>query len=184
MSNKVFTFIHAADLHLGAPFKGLTQMGELEYQEGTSSAEYASLGKSLFNATYKALDRLVQLCLQRRPHALLLAGDLYNPETNGLKSLTALRQAFLRLQEAGIVVCLVHGNHDPASLLPPSWVWPENVHAFSAEKVEAVGIFFTPEQGCKLQAVAEESQDPLAVIYGISHSSAAVTDNLAKKISQ
>ena len=206
MPNKVFTFIHAADLHLGAPFKGLTQVNEFEYSQEGDPSGFGWLGKNLFNATYKALDRLVELCLHRRPHALLLAGDLYNPETNGLKSLTALRQAFLSLQNAGIVVCLVHGNHDPASSIPPSWVWPENTHAFSAEKPEAVGVFFTPHQGCRLQVLDENiidnnliyehagehseeqfngyNQQPLAVIYGISHSSAAVTDNLAKKISQ
>ena len=182
MPNKAFTFIHAADMHLGAPFKGLTQMQAFEYPEGSPGPN--SLGNTLFSATYKALNRLVEECLLRRPHALLLAGDLYNPETSGLKSLIALRQAFLKLQEAGIVVCLVHGNHDPANSIPPSWSWPKNVHAFSAENPEAVGVFANAEHGCRLEPMDGSSTQPLAVIYGMSHSSGAVTDNLVKKIAQ
>ena len=183
MRNQTFTFIHAADLHLGAVFKGLSQIKELEHSAHLLPGGADWLQKNLFNATYQALDRLVELCLQTRPHALLLAGDLYNPEANGLKSLTVLRQAFLTLQQAGIVVCIVHGNHDPQNSLPHSWTWPENVHVFGAEKAEAVGIFFQPSVGCSLQPIEASSEAPLAVIYGMSHSSGAVTDNLAKKIS-
>lgn len=179
MLDTTLTFIHAADLHLGAPFRGLDN-------------EAAFLKQSLTKATYKALDRLVEVCLSVKPQALLLAGDLYNPEATALKSLNALHRAFCRLGEAGIAVFIVYGNHDPADV-QPSWTWPENVHVFDATQVQSVGLRYT-QPGTAATRLFEvldpsmhnsfNSDSYQAVIHGISHLSSAVIDNLAKKISQ
>ena len=45
-------FVHAADLHLDAPFKGI-------------DATDARVGGELVASTYRALDAIVELCLAR-----------------------------------------------------------------------------------------------------------------------
>lgn len=165
MLNSTFSFIHAADLHLGAAFKGL-------------DAQDMALRQIMANSTFKALNNLVELCLQLKPQALLLAGDLYNPEAGALKSLGALKDAFNILRQHNIAVFIAHGNHDPANL-QQGWVWPDNVFVFNAQKVTAVP--FSPlnaAQGAQNSSPFEASS-PLAVIHGQSHSCSELTDNLA-----
>ena len=58
-------FIHAADIHLDSPLKGL------ERYEGAPVDE-------IRGATRKALDNLVDLAVERRVDFVLIAGDLYD----------------------------------------------------------------------------------------------------------
>ena len=182
MANSTFSFIHAADLHLGAAFKGL---------DGEDLPLRQIMGKS----TFKALNNLVELCLKLKPQALLLAGDLYNPEAGALKSLGALKDAFNTLRQHNIAVFIAHGNHDPASA-QQGWTWPDNVFVFSAQKVNAVPFYpistahgnhapqqekgtpnpeFTPNPNHN----PFQATTPLAVIHGQSHASFELIDNLA-----
>ena len=146
-----FSFIHAADLHLGAAFSGLTRQA-------------AALAEVLEKAAYTALDNLGKLALTEKPAAVLLAGDVYNRETGSAKALLALRDACAALGQAGINVFMVHGNHDPLTgqdLIS----WPDTVHIFGSE---AVGVAPVLRDG-----------EPLALVHGISHNRRDVTDNLA-----
>lgn len=184
LKNK-FRIVHAADLHLGAPFKGLATRG---YGGGGSLP--AGLRETLVGATYAALESLVKFCLEVKPHALLLAGDLYNPEGGGLKSLNALKSACQKLEAANVMVLMIHGNHDAANL-QPSWSWPENVHVFRADRVESIPIFLENERlflGAPFAAdfpqEAWDNADCLAIIHGISHIKGKVTDNLAIRLAE
>ena len=151
MSTPAFSFIHAADLHLGAAFAGLTRQA-------------ADLAAELEKATYTALDNLVRLALAKKTDAVLLAGDAYNRETGSAKALLALRDACAALGDAGISVFMVHGNHDPLS--GPGFIaWPDNVHIFGTEAPAHVPLV----RGGKT----------LALVHGISHARRDVTDNLA-----
>ena len=58
-------FVHAADLHLGAPFQGV-------------DASDARVRAALLASTYEALDRIVALCLAEKVDFLLIAGDVHN----------------------------------------------------------------------------------------------------------
>lgn len=183
MQTSKFSIIHAADLHLGSPFKGIAKGREIG-----RAALSASLKDSLVQATYEALNHLVETCLEIRPHALLLAGDLYNQESDVLKSLNALRSACVRLDEANIPVYMIHGNHDAANL-QPDWHWPDNVHVFSADQAQSVPIlshnqclFLGKPISKDEQALAGEQGDCLAIVHGISHLQEQVTDNLVLMI--
>lgn len=180
MENNKFSVIHAADLHLGAPFKGITTGRDLRHADLASS-----LKDTLVQATYDALNNLVDTCLEIRPHALLLAGDLYNPESGELKSLNALSSACLRLHDANILVYMIHGNHDAANL-QLDWDWPENVHIFAADQVESVPVLSYNQRLFLGRPILKnedsktaEQGDCLAIIHGISHLQEQVTDNLA-----
>ena len=61
----MFKFLHAADIHLDSPLRGL------ERYEGAPVEQ-------IRQATRRALQNLVQLALEERVHFVLIAGDLYD----------------------------------------------------------------------------------------------------------
>ncbi len=155
MPARSFSFIHAADLHLGAAFAGLTRQA-------------ADLAGELERATYLALNNLVELARTERPAAVLLAGDAYNHENGSAKALLSLRDACAALGEigeAGVRVFMVHGNHDPLTG-PELMAWPDNVHIFGSEAVASAPLI--------------QAGETLALVHGISHGRRDVTKNLAQ----
>lgn len=104
------TFLHAADLHLGSPFRGLAAGGDLP--------------RVFADCTYDAFTRAIDLALAQRVDGVLLAGDLYDQRDRSLRARLHLKEQLERLDAAGIPSFLVHGNHDPldpgAAALPPS----------------------------------------------------------------
>ena len=62
----MFSFIHAADIHLDSPLKGLFRY------EGAPDVE------EIRGATRQALDNLVTLVLSEKAPLLIIAGDLYD----------------------------------------------------------------------------------------------------------
>lgn len=147
-------YIHAADLHLDTPFTGLMR-----------DNNFNRLGKLLKEATFTALDRLVQLCASQKPDFLVLAGDIYNGENASVKAQLKLKDACVRLDDLGIPVYIVHGNHDPLSSKFQSLKFPDNVHVFSADNPEIVE--FNSPDGKR------------ALIHGISHGQSREGRNLA-----
>ena len=109
------TFIHAADLHLDAPFVGLTAASE-------------RIGRALAEATYDAFRRVIDTALEREVDFVLVAGDAYNARDKSLRAQLRFREQMKRLAEEGIEVFVVHGNHDPASGWSAGLALPDNVH--------------------------------------------------------
>jgi exonuclease SbcD len=99
-----FTFVHAADLHLDSPLRGL------ERYEGAPVAEVRG-------ATRRALENLVQLCLEENAKLLLLAGDLYDGEWRDYSTGLFFAAQMARLREVGSQVVWIRGNHDAQSKL-------------------------------------------------------------------
>lgn len=155
-----FCFVHAADLHLDAPFKGIGQ---------TAPAVAAALR----DASLDAFDALVQLCLERGAAFLVLGGDLYDGPEHGLRAQLRLRDGLSALSDEGIFAFIVHGNHDP---LEGGWSavtegWPERAVVFPADRVGAA-------------AVTTRSGEMLALVQGISYSQRDVRENLARRFSR
>lgn len=147
-------FIHAADLHLDATFRGVSREAPAE------------LAARLSEAAFVALNRLFDLCEEERPDFLVLAGDVYNQEDRSLRAQLALRDGCLRLQESGVRVFIAHGNHDPLSSRLKMVQWPDNVTVFGEE----------PET----HAVRRDGET-VALVHGVSHASARETRNLAAR---
>ena len=59
-------FVHAADLHLDSPFRGIR----------SEAPDYVA--DTLYNATFAAYEKIIELCLRERVDALLVAGDVYD----------------------------------------------------------------------------------------------------------
>ncbi|MDB4974759.1 MAG: metallophosphoesterase [Myxococcaceae bacterium] len=97
-----FHVVHAADLHLDSPLVGL------ERYEGAPVAELRA-------ATRRALENLVQLCLQEDAKLLLLSGDLYDGDWRDYATGLFFAAQLARLREVGTRVVWIRGNHDAQS---------------------------------------------------------------------
>ncbi|NMA90091.1 MAG: DNA repair exonuclease, partial [Amphibacillus sp.] len=76
-------FIHAADLHLDSPFKGMSTLPSSLYQELKSS-------------TFSALDNLVKLAIDEAVDFVLIVGDLFD---QSLRSVYAEMQFLLACEK-------------------------------------------------------------------------------------
>ncbi|MEZ0574717.1 exonuclease SbcCD subunit D [Halodesulfovibrio aestuarii] len=153
-----FSFIHAADLHLDAAFKGVANVS-------------SQVAGALRAATFEALERLTQLACSERPLFVVLAGDVYNQEDQSLKARFALLDACKRMRDAGVRVFIVHGNHDPLLETEKSFSFPDNVHIFGSDSVEQVRI--------------ENINDELVtVVHGVSHGKHNERRKLARQYSR
>lgn len=120
--NEQLTFVHAADLHLGAPFRGL---------RGLSEAWAARLVQALT----EAYDRLIDVALSRRVDFVVLAGDIFDNTHPSYNDYHHFFKGLMRLEKAGIEVYLVTGNHDPfTSWKNDLFSLPKNAHLIPADK--------------------------------------------------
>ena len=141
--------LHAADLHLGSPFRGLAGEGELP-------AIFA-------DCTFRAFTRLVDLAIAEKVDGVLLAGDLYDQRDRSLRARLHLIGQLQRLDDVGIPSFLVHGNHDPLDGDPGGLTLPASVKVFGAqwEEVDA-GAYCV--QGVSFPTA--EVQENLAARFG------------------
>lgn len=146
------TFIHAADLHLDSPFKGLMDVPEEIFQ-------------SVRNSTFAAFDRLIDVAIEKQVDFVLIVGDLFDHERQSLKAQLHLRDGFERLHNEGINVYLSYGNHDYTSGNPYPIEYPQNVFVFPNEEISSF--------------IYEKAGQKLAQIYGFSYEKRAVTEKKA-----
>lgn len=145
-------FVHAADLHLDAPFQGV-------------EASDPRVRAALIASTFEGLDRIVSLCVEERVDFLLIAGDVYNSRDKSLAAQLRFQRAAERLAEAGIPVYIAQGNHDPADGWSLGLRLPETVHYFSTREVEALAV--------------ERDGEVICTLYGRGYQHAAETRDLA-----
>ena len=113
----MFSFLHAADIHLDSPLKGLE-----EYQDAPL--------EQIRIAARRAFDNLVDLAVEEKVAFVLLAGDLYDGDWKDYNTGIYFLSRMGRLQDAGIRVFMVSGNHDAASQITRSLRLPGNVTLF------------------------------------------------------
>lgn len=118
-------FIHAADLHIDSPLRGLSRYPGAPLER-------------LRGATRRALERLVDLALAEQVDFVLLAGDLYDGDWPDFHTGLFVRSQMARLARAGIRVFIVQGNHDAHGVITRQVSWPDNVKLFSSRSAETV----------------------------------------------
>ncbi|MDR3633223.1 MAG: DNA repair exonuclease [Isosphaeraceae bacterium] len=147
----MFKFLHAADIHLDSPQKGLDRY------EGAPVEECR-------RATRQALENLVRLAIEERVAFVLIAGDLYDGKWTDYNTGLYLTRQMARLREAGIKVYVIQGNHDAENKMTRSLSWPENVVLLST-------------QGPQTLTLDEWS----VALHGQGYATAAVTANLVDR---
>ncbi|WP_183907722.1 DNA repair exonuclease [Rhizobium sp. BK226] len=120
-----FRFVHTADLHLDSPLRSLAMRN-------------SELAELVADASRQALIAIVDLCLEERVDALIIAGDLYDGEQTSMKTARFLANQIERLHRAQIRVFKIRGNHDALSKIAKELVMPDTVKIFGghAEIVE------------------------------------------------
>jgi DNA repair protein SbcD/Mre11 len=124
--------VHAADLHLDSPLRGL------ERYEGAPVEQIRS-------ATRRAFKNLIDLCLEESAALLLLAGDLYDGDWRDYSTGLFFASELGRLREAGVKVVWIRGNHDAESRLTNRLPRLEGVYELPArspgtQRFEELGI--------------------------------------------
>jgi len=146
----VVTFLHAADVHLDSPLKGL-----YPYEGAPDVGE-------IRGATRQALDNLVNFVLSEKVPLVLIAGDLYDGDWQDFNTPLYFAKQMQRLGEAGVRVAVVRGNHDAANTMTKTVIMPDNVKTFRSRKPETWIL-----------------EDLGVAIHGQSYATQDVTENLA-----
>ena len=144
-----FRFLHAADIHVDSPLRGLAG------QEGNAAERVRT-------ATREALDQLVDLAIKEEVDFLVIAGDLYDGDWRDYNTGLFFVRQMGRLREAHIPVYLIHGNHDAASRITRHLELPGNVYVFGARKPDTFRL-----------------EELNVALHGQSFQQSAVQDNLA-----
>src|SRR5215475_4235357 len=147
-------FIHAADLHLDSPFRGI----------GDATPE---LREELQGATLQAFERVVDHTISSKADFLVLAGDLYDSCDRSLRALLAFRRQMERLADRDISVYIVHGNHDPLNGWGSEFQLPPNVTTFSGRT--------------DTEPFVRRGRE-VATITGVSYTRERVMENLAASV--
>lgn len=148
-SRMSLTFIHAADLHLDSPLRGL------------AAYEDAPIDR-LRSASRHAFSQLIDTAIDRAVAFLVLAGDIWDGEWPDIRTGLYFASEMGRLNRARIRVFMIRGNHDAESRLTSSITFPENVYVFASDRAETVIV-----------------DDLKIAIHGQSFSRPDVTDNIA-----
>uniref|UniRef100_A0A974AIF0 DNA repair exonuclease n=1 Tax=Bradyrhizobium quebecense TaxID=2748629 RepID=A0A974AIF0_9BRAD len=149
-----YRFVHAADIHLDSPLLSL-------------ALRNPDLADLIGNATRRAFVRIIDLCLEERVDALMLAGDLYDGDQTSMKTARFLAEQIRRLHQAGIQVFVIRGNHDALSRITKELIFPGSVKVFGG-RAEAV-------------AVGRDAGDFSVAIHGLSFAQPHAPESLIAK---
>lgn len=148
-------FVHIADVHLDTPF----------------STRSPSVRKRLRDATRAAFSRAVELALEERVDAFLIAGDLFDGHRVSFETESLLMEELSRLVDAGVQVVYATGNHDPgaAGLRTLGMAWPE-------------GVVVIAESEPRRVEVRSPDGKTVGFVTGVGHASAKETDDLSQRL--
>ena len=123
----MFKFVHAADVHLDSPLKGL-------------SAYEGAPVDTLRGATRAAFRNLVDLTIREEAAFLIIAGDLYDGSWRDFQTGLFFVSEMARLRAAGIRAFLLYGNHDAESEITKRLRLPDNVSVFPSRAAKTFTI--------------------------------------------
>ncbi len=119
--------IHAGDIHLDTPYRR---------HDDAARARLREAGREAFT-------RLIDLALERKADALLLAGDLFDNDWLTLATERVLVDELMRATSAGVTVVYATGNHDPgrANYRAMGIDWPkEGFHLVASRQPRRIAI--------------------------------------------
>ncbi|MBB3110013.1 DNA repair exonuclease SbcCD nuclease subunit [Paenibacillus phyllosphaerae] len=150
-----FRFIHAADLHIDSPFRGLSE-----------APDYVR--EALADATIESAKKLTEAAIAHQVDFVVIAGDLYDGADRSLRAQLTLQREWERLHAYGVQLFVIHGNHDHLSGSRANLAWPPNVHIYGADEVTVKPAY-------------TRTGELAAYVHGISYANRAVSENLAKR---
>ncbi|MEG3638046.1 metallophosphoesterase family protein [Magnetococcus sp. PR-3] len=145
-----FSFIHCADIHLDSPMQGLDGTLREKLPPGL-----------LENLTRNAWVRLIDEAIAKQVAFVTVAGDLYDGDWKDYRTGLFFAAQAQRLQQVGIPLIILLGNHDAQSKLTKSLTLPDNVQILDHKKPQT--ILLAPYQ---------------TAIHGWSYPRAAMHENM------
>jgi DNA repair exonuclease SbcCD nuclease subunit len=121
----MFKFLHAADIHLDSPQRGLDRY------EGAPVAECRG-------ATRRALENLVSLAIAENVAFVVIVGDLYDGDWPDYNTGLFFGKQMVRLRDTGIPVVMIRGNHDAANKMTRDLKLVDNVFVLSSREAETL----------------------------------------------
>ncbi|MEO0664022.1 MAG: metallophosphoesterase [Planctomycetota bacterium] len=127
-----FRFLHAADLHIDSPLRGLARY------EGAPA-------ERIRGATREAVDNLVALAKQESVDLVVIAGDVFDGDWKDVHAGLWFQKRLEELVDAGTEVFLLRGNHDAASTMSKGLALPDGVRRFrdkapETHRIESLGV--------------------------------------------
>lgn len=147
-------FLHAADLHLDAPFSALTPE-----QAAARRREQLELVQGLFEAANENGCALV-----------LLAGDVFDAESVGADTVSAFQRACAACRAE---IFITPGNHDPCrkGARYEEDSWPSNVHIFRTHQISKIAL---PALSCAVYGAGFEAANEPSLLEGFSEDSGEI----------
>lgn len=143
--------VHAADIHLDSPLRGLGRLGD------------DGLADELRASTRRAYDNLVELCIKDEADLLVIAGDIYDGDWRSYETGEYFVRGLRKLRDSGIEVVLLYGNHDAESSITKRLTLPEGVRVLGTAEPESTDF---PDLGI--------------VVHGQGYAVRDVVENLAQ----
>ena len=163
-----FRFLHAADLHLDSPLRGL---------ESDSSAPV----ELIRGATRRALGRMVDLAIDEKVAFVLIAGDIYDGDWQDFGTGLFFSNQMRRLTQAEIPVFTIRGNHDAANRMTRS-LRMEHVTIFGHDRahthlLDSLGVAIHGQSftdPAELRDLSKDYPNPIDGMFniGLLHTSA------------
>lgn len=123
----MFKFLHAADIHLDSPLRGLAR-------------HEAAPVDIIRNASRRAFTNLIDRAIEERVAFVLLAGDIYDGDWKDYSTGIFLSKQIGRLGQHNIQVFAVAGNHDAANRMTKALDSPANMQLLDHRKVESIRL--------------------------------------------
>lgn len=123
----IMKLMHVADLHLDSPFVGM-------------SKQFKSLQSQLIQSPYQSFERCVSIAINRHVDVFVIVGDIYDSKSQTVFAQHFFMKQMNRLNKVNIPVVMSHGNHDFLDVNRHPVRYPENVHVFKKDEVEAIDL--------------------------------------------
>lgn len=149
-----FQFLHAADLHLDSPLRGMSVLGD-------------ELARQVRMAPRRALENMVDFAIRREVAFVIIAGDIYDGDWADSNTGLFFNRQLGKLAEVNIPVYIVYGNHDADSRIRKNLHahLPHNTKVFDHKKA---GTFSLQVNGADI------------ALHGQSFKARTVEENLAR----
>ncbi|HJU15682.1 MAG TPA: DNA repair exonuclease [Stellaceae bacterium] len=145
-----FRFLHAADIHLDSPMRGL-------------EADPEAPVRLLREASREAFRNLIDTAIAERVAFLLIAGDLYDGDWQDWRTGLFFIEQARKLADCGIPLIVVKGNHDAHSVITRHLRLPDDRTLLPHEACGRVDL-----------------DEPGVAIHGQSFATKSVTDDLSR----
>lgn len=118
------TVVHTADLHLGAPCKGLPP----------------NVGRQRRKDTMQTLARISELCREHQSDLLLISGDLWEQEYITRPLVDYIADQFRRIPGTRVVIAPGRSDCNDEGSFYREYPWSDNVHIFHQPQLSSIWI--------------------------------------------